>query len=90
MIEITGAADVRIRYTGLRPGERLHETLFEEGEQRTATDHPMVFRLIPESSASPELLALAEETTFLAREGNDEGSLDLLKRYVPNYVIAEK
>jgi len=90
MIEITSARDVRIRYTGLRPGERLHETLFEEGEQRTVTDHPMVFRLIAGSPPSPELLALAEEMTFLAREGDDEGSLDLLKRSVPNYVIAEK
>ncbi len=89
MIEITGARDVRIWYTGLRPGERLHEALYEEGEQRTATDHQMVFRLIPEGLPNPELLPLAEEMAFLAREGNDEGALDLLRRSVLNYLMAE-
>lgn len=90
MIEITGAKNVRIKYMGLRPGEKLHETLSEESEQRVATAHPMVFRLIPEGRPPADLLDLAEEMAFLAREGDDERALKLLKRAVPSYpMVAE-
>lgn len=37
-----GVPDVQIRFTGLRPGEKLNETLFSAGETRTATGHPRI------------------------------------------------
>jgi FlaA1/EpsC-like NDP-sugar epimerase len=36
-------AAVDIRYTGLRPGEKLHEVLFSDHEQRLPTAHPRIF-----------------------------------------------
>ncbi len=89
MIEVMGAKDVKIMYTGLRPGEKLHETLFEESERRAPTDHPMVFRLIPKNPPSTDLLEVAEEMSLLAREGDDERVLKLLRRSVPNYPVVE-
>ncbi len=89
MIEVMGAKDVKIMYTGLRPGEKLHETLFEESERRAPTDHPMVFRLIPKHPPSTDLLEAAEEMALLAREGDDERVLHLLRRSVPNYPVVE-
>lgn len=89
MIEVMGAKDVKIMYTGLRPGEKLHETLLEESERRAPTDHPMVFRLIPKNPPSADLLEAAEEMTLLARGGDDEKVLKLLRRSVPNYPLVE-
>jgi FlaA1/EpsC-like NDP-sugar epimerase len=89
MIEVMGAKDVEIKFIGLRPGEKLHEVLSEESEQRAATAHPMVFRLIPKDPPSPDLLEVAEEMTFFARAGDDEKVLELLRRAVPNYPIVE-
>jgi FlaA1/EpsC-like NDP-sugar epimerase len=34
---------VDIRYTGLRPGEKLHEALFSESEQCLPTAHPRIY-----------------------------------------------
>jgi FlaA1/EpsC-like NDP-sugar epimerase len=61
MIEVMGARGVRLKYVGLRPGEKLHETLSEESEQRAATDHHMIFRLVPKNPPSSDLLEAAEE-----------------------------
>ena len=36
---------VRIRYCGLRPGEKIDEELFYEDERREATSHPLVVRV---------------------------------------------
>ena len=89
MIEVMGANSVEIKFMGLRPGERLHETLSEESERRSATDHPMVFRLIPKDLGSSDLLDLAEEMTLSALAGDDEKTLNLLRRLVPNYSTVE-
>jgi len=88
MIEVMDAKGVKIKFTGLRPGERLHERLFEESERRTATPHPMVFRLLP-TSPPQDLLDLAEEVTFFALAGDDERLLKLLRHTIPNYPVIE-
>jgi FlaA1/EpsC-like NDP-sugar epimerase len=86
MIEVMGAEGmVEVKFVGLRPGERLHEALYEEGERRAATGHPMVFRLTPKGPPPPDLLEAAEEMAFFALAGEEEKALALLRRAVPNY-----
>lgn len=38
-----GVPDVKMRFTGLRPGEKLHEALFSETEECLPTAHPRIF-----------------------------------------------
>jgi FlaA1/EpsC-like NDP-sugar epimerase len=92
MIEIMGAPNVQIKFIGLRPGEKLKEELFEEGEERTQTDHPMVFRLLSENAGPSEDSDLSElvDAMILHARGQEAGrSLDLLRRAVPNYSAAD-
>ena len=42
MIALSGARSVEVVFTGLRPGEKLHEALFSGDEEASATDHPMI------------------------------------------------
>jgi FlaA1/EpsC-like NDP-sugar epimerase len=47
MIRLSGRepdADVAIEFIGARPGEKLHEVLWGDGESVTATEHPKVLR----------------------------------------------
>jgi FlaA1/EpsC-like NDP-sugar epimerase len=38
-----GIQAVNIRYTGLRPGEKLHEALFSQGEHFVSTEHSRIY-----------------------------------------------
>src|SRR5918992_960559 len=92
MIEIMGARNVQIKFIGLRPGEKLKEELFEEGEERTQTDHPMVFRLVSENMSPPDdsnLSELVDSIVFHARSQEAGKSLELLHQAVPNYSAAD-
>jgi FlaA1/EpsC-like NDP-sugar epimerase len=92
MIEIMGAPNVQIKFIGLRPGEKLKEELFEEGEQRSPTDHPMVFHLVSENMSPPDdsnLSELVDSIVFHARSQEARKSLELLHQAVPNYSAAD-
>jgi FlaA1/EpsC-like NDP-sugar epimerase len=43
--------DLNISYTGLRPGEKLSESLFSEHESREATAHPKIWSTTPLAGA---------------------------------------
>jgi FlaA1/EpsC-like NDP-sugar epimerase len=88
MIEIMGAPNVKIKFVGLRPGEKLKEELFEEGEERESTSHPMVFKLSSENMTPPgdsNLTELVDAMVFHARGQEAGRSLEYLRRAVPNY-----
>jgi len=42
LIEVSGRHDIEIRYTGLRPGEKMHEVLFGESESGVESAHPLI------------------------------------------------
>src|ERR687886_901887 len=92
MIEIMGTPNIQIKFIGLRPGEKLKEELFEEGENRMPTEHPMVFHLVSENMSLPEgsdLPELVDALIFNARSQEAGKSLELLRQAVPNYSAAD-
>jgi FlaA1/EpsC-like NDP-sugar epimerase len=55
MIHLAGkqpGRDVAIVYTGLRPGEKLHETLFHSDERYRPTQHPKILQAEPRKVAA--------------------------------------
>jgi FlaA1/EpsC-like NDP-sugar epimerase len=87
MIRLSGlsADDIRIEFTGLRPGEKLHEELLSDRERTLPTPHPKL--RIALASEAPSEAWLAEVEAWLSRPGcpRDEEVKRELGRKVPEY-----
>jgi len=55
--------DIPIVYTGIRPGEKMHEELLGRGESRNPTRHPKIFRL--RSQGAVDRAAVAQQVDDL-------------------------
>ncbi|GIV64775.1 MAG: polysaccharide biosynthesis protein CapD [Bellilinea sp.] len=80
--------DIEIVFTGVRPGEKLSEDLWDEGFQFLSTEHPDIFRSQNTEPLSSERLAeFVDELVNLAREGSSEEIIHLLDQFIPGAVI---
>jgi FlaA1/EpsC-like NDP-sugar epimerase len=77
MIKLAGLVpdrDVEIRFTGLRPGEKLYEELLDDREQLAETHHPKIFRAmvrpceLDDIRRAVDLLIAAAQTGLPATE----------------------
>src|SRR4051794_27849575 len=88
MIRLAGKRperDVAIVYTGLRPGEKLHEALFHIAEAPIPTANPALRLAAPRTADYAVLARSIEELEEQARAGNRARVIDLLHRFVPEY-----
>ena len=80
--------DIEIVFTGIRPGEKLSEDLWDEGYQFKATDHPDVFRLEnTEPMNSERLNKFVDQVIELSRQGNVEDIISLFDEFIPGAVV---
>ena len=63
---------VRFTITGLRPGERLHEKLFDEDETSERTDHPGILRARHSVEADERIDVLVDALELAARDWDDQ------------------
>jgi len=80
--------DIEIVFTGIRPGEKLTEDLWEKGFAYSPTIHPDINRVDSEEMLSSDKLAeLVETLVTLAREGKPEAIQKLLSETIPGAAI---
>jgi FlaA1/EpsC-like NDP-sugar epimerase len=77
--------DIPIEFTGLRPGEKLHEELITSGEGIVPTGHEKIMVLRGNTRDAAALLAQIEALFELARRGNDAAIRKKLLEIVPEY-----
>jgi FlaA1/EpsC-like NDP-sugar epimerase len=77
-------SDLTIEYTGLRPGEKLNESLFGKDEEKVPTAHPRVWATRP--TVPQEGFEVALSDLYEAAAANHSGRVwEMLRRVLPEY-----
>ena len=77
--------DIEIAYTGVRPGEKLYESLFNPDEATLPTRHPALHLAAARTSDLDILEKGVDELARQARTGRIEEMTNTLRRLVPRY-----
>jgi FlaA1/EpsC-like NDP-sugar epimerase len=81
--------EIEIRYTGLRPGEKLSEKVFSDTEERVRSAHAKIWATRSAAPAADFDLLLAD-LYEAADEGNSAHSKELLRRLIPEYTPSDR
>lgn len=79
-----GEGDIEIRFTGLRPGEKLFEELLI-GDASTSTEHPRIMRAVEEKLSPPELSELLDALSAAIAAEIPARAKELLETHVSGY-----
>jgi len=83
--------DIAISYTGIRPGEKLTEELWDEDTPLKPTLHPDISRIEDNaSSLNPNLIQSIEHFSSLSHTNNTEAIIKLLNELIPNSSIHQQ
>ena len=85
MIKLSGAKDIKIKFSGLRDGEKLYEEVLNDAEQTKPTVHPKIkvatVREYPYELARQNEIELYNLTTTF----DDMAIVKKMKEIVPEY-----
>jgi FlaA1/EpsC-like NDP-sugar epimerase len=91
LIRLSGlepGVDINIVYTGIRPGEKLSEELWDKWAQYEPTSHPDIVRLADEDVLSGKpLMSVVDDLIHLAREGEPAAIVRILDEMIPGAAV---
>ncbi|MCU0473905.1 MAG: polysaccharide biosynthesis protein [Bacteroidales bacterium] len=77
--------DIKIKFTGLRPGEKLYEELFSTGEQQLPTYHPKISIAQVEDNNFDEILLKIGKILNSLYQNPETRIIEEMKEIVPGY-----
>ena len=77
--------DIEIKFTGIRPGEKLYEELLTASEGITATKNKKIFIAKPEEVNEEELMVQIEKLKEAALKANPRDVIEAYKVIVPTF-----
>jgi FlaA1/EpsC-like NDP-sugar epimerase len=89
MIKLSGfepEIDIKLKYTGLRPGEKLYEELLSDGTKNLPTPHEKIMVSMDPHMEFEEIEALANKITKAALRRDKIEVVKLLKKIVPEFI----
>lgn len=90
MVRLSGKIpeqDIKIIYTGLRPGEKLHEELFYTDEKLSATNHPKILLAAHRHNDSEIVMTNLRQLAKYCNDYNQENIIKGVKQIVPELQI---
>ena len=85
MINLSGAKDIEIKYTGLRDGEKLYEEVLNDAEQTKPTHHPKIKIAAVREYDYAEALKNEEILFELSKDYDDMAIVKKMKEIVTEY-----
>jgi FlaA1/EpsC-like NDP-sugar epimerase len=88
MIRLSGlrvGEDIEIKFTGIRPGEKLYEELHIAGETALPTRHPKIAIADHRRREAAEVLAGIARLEAITDSNDIQELIEELQRFVPNY-----
>ncbi|MBI3340497.1 MAG: polysaccharide biosynthesis protein [Chloroflexi bacterium] len=80
--------DIEITFTGIRPGEKLSEDLWEDGMRSQPTEHSEIFRAVSDEDVDGKKLAGAvDELARLASQSETDAILHMLDEVIPSAAV---
>lgn len=92
MIRLAGLEpneDIEIRYTGLRPGEKLYEEVISEGERIAPTSHEKIKVFRGDGVRYAEVVEWMERARDVVERRDEVGAVALLKEMAPEFEVGE-
>ena len=92
MIRLAGkqpGRDIAIVYTGLRPGEKLHETLFHADERYRPTSHPKILQAEARAVSLDRINDICVQLREATARYDIEALGSLLREAVPEFVPSD-
>ena len=77
--------EIKINFTGLRPGEKLYEDLFDESERIMTTDHVKLMMAVPNVPTAAALSGHLADLEQMIRNYSPEEVVRKIEAIVPNY-----
>ena len=88
MIQLAGfipEKEIAIKFTQLRPGEKMYEELFKDSEAFAPTDHPKILRAKKSSDTNPNFYSLLNKLETAALAHSNEMIAPLLGKMLPEF-----
>lgn len=76
--------DIDVVFSGLRPGEKLHEQLIDKHECRISTDHPMIYQ-VSTTDDQPSILPELSDLVCMAKTHDGDAIKDVLATWISSY-----
>ncbi len=86
MIQLSGAKNVEIKYTGLREGEKLYEEVLSENENTLPSFHKKIRIAMVRSYEYADAERQIEELRDVAARYDDMATVAKMKEIVPEYI----
>jgi FlaA1/EpsC-like NDP-sugar epimerase len=81
--------DIEIVFTGIRPGEKLSEELWDEGQVFVPTQHPDIVKVdTNENLVGEKLLNVVEELIRKGQQGDTSGIITMLDQLIPGSTVS--